>query len=311
MGIDGTARDQDTPDDSDTNAERTTRTQTSTNDSRTQPQAETRTREEYANASRADRPSIRPGSPDAPRSPNGSGPGDREDADDADGTADPDSPGLNDREKDSDTSVTRRDGSDHTEATRAEPRTREEYADAVREKGMDDGDRERSAGPGTEPASDASGTAATVRHYHSEFKDLPLDLYTDGTRWAAADTPRSEETISEKGDIPPDRLPTGEELVDSAGEGSSLLERLRHGVYEESDDETDILEKDANTFHDVFSHPPASSYEGTPAQPHVYETPHSGIDAGSAATALFVFGLVIDRAVHWAMGYYDKHAEES
>ena len=97
--------------------------------------------------------------------------------------------------------------------------------------------------------------------------------------------------------------------MDSASEDSSRLERLRHDIYEESDDEIDILEKDANVVHDVFSHPPTSSYEGTPTQPHIYGTPHPGIDAGSTVTALFTLGLVIDRAVHWAVGYYDKHAK--
>ena len=148
----------------------------------------------------------------------------------------------------------------------------------------------------------------TVTHFHGEFKDTSLDLYTDGTRWAAADTPRTQETVGEKGEIP-EQLPTGAELVDSAGEGSSLLERLRREVYEESDDEIDLLDKDANLVHDVFSHPPTSSYEGTPSQPSIHETPHSGIDAGTAATAIFVFGLVIDRAIHWAVGYYDKHTQ--
>jgi hypothetical protein len=87
---------------------------------------------------------------------------------------------------------------------------------------------------------DGSAEAPVVTHFHGEFKGRPLDLYTDGTRWAAADTPDTEETVSEKGTMP-DRLPTGEELVDNAGEGSSLLERLRREVYEESDDEIDLL----------------------------------------------------------------------
>lgn len=189
---------------------------------------------------------------------------------------------------------------------RAETRTREEYADAIRASGPDGDHQEGSPDSGAEQDRDASGT---VTHFHSEFKDRPLDLYTDGTRWAAAETPRTQETVNEKGDIP-DQLPTGEELVDSAGESSSLLERLRHGVYEESDNETDVLEKEANLAHDVFSRPPTSSYEGTPSQPHIYATQHPGIDAGTAATAIFTVGLVIDRTVHWAMGYYDKHAKE-
>ena len=171
---------------------------------------------------------------------------------------------------------------------------------------MGDGHDEQSADAGQDH--DASATPTAVTHFHGEFKDKQLDLYTDGTRWAAADTPRRQDTVSEKGGTP-DRPPTGEELVDSAGEGSSLLERLRRGVDEESVDEADVLEKDANVFHDVFPHPPTRSYEGSPAQPYVYETQHSGIDAGTAATAIFTLGLVIDRAVHWAVGYYNKHVK--
>jgi hypothetical protein len=166
----------------------------------------------------------------------------------------------------------------------AETRTRGEYAEAMRRDGA-------------------------VTHFHGEFKGRPLDLYTDGTRWAAADTPDREDTVTGTGDIP-DLLPAGGELIAGAGEGSSRLERLRRDVYEESEDETDVIEKDANVIHDVFSRPPTSSYEATPApEPHIFATQHPGIDAGTAATALFTFGLVIDRAVQWAVGYYDKHAK--
>jgi hypothetical protein len=148
-----------------------------------------------------------------------------------------------------------------------------------------------------------------VTHFHGEFKGRPLDLYTDGTRWAAADTPDREETVAGAGDIP-DRLPAGAELMESGGEDSSRLDRFRQELYEESDDEIDLLDKDTNIAHSVFSHPPASSYEGTPrSQPYIYGPQHSGIDAGTAAAALFTFGLVIDRAVRWAVGYYEKHAK--
>ena len=58
----------------------------------------------------------------------------------------------------------------------AEPLTREEYADAVR----------------------GSAAVPAVTHFHGEFKGRPLDLYTDGTRWAAADAPNMDETVSEK-----------------------------------------------------------------------------------------------------------------
>jgi hypothetical protein len=78
------------------------------------------------------------------------------------------------------------------------------------------------------------------------------------------------------------RRPAAEEIADNAGKGSSLLERLRREVYEESDDELDILEKEANLVHDVFSRPPTGTHEGTsPSQPYIHGTQHSGIDAAA------------------------------
>jgi hypothetical protein len=156
---------------------------------------------------------------------------------------------------------------------------------------------------------DGSAAVPVVTHFRGEFKGRPLDLYTDGTRWAAADTPDMEETVSEKGDMP-DRQPAGEEPADNTGEGSSLLERLRREVYEESDDELDILEKEANLVHDVFSRPPTGTHEGTaPNQPYIHGTQPSGIDAGSVATAVFTLGLVIDRTARWVMQHYENHAK--
>jgi hypothetical protein len=293
-----------TRDRGDRSAEQTPDQQADTNDYRSHERAETRTREEYADAMRDGGPPSRTDSSEAIQSPNGSGLQDRAGTE---GTG-RDTRGPYDRDGDSDNAVMPEDASDRAEPPMAETRTREEYADAMRRNGPLDGHQDPPADPDTEPARDVPETSALVTHYHGEFKDQQLDLYTDGTRWAAADTPRRRDTVGEKGEIP-DQLPGGEELVDSAGEESSRLERLRRDVYEESDDEMDVLEKDANVVHDVFSHPPTGSYEGTPTQPHIYATPHSGIDAGSMATALFTLGLVIDRTVHWAVGYYDKHAK--
>jgi hypothetical protein len=250
-------------------------------DARGQPNAETRTRGEYADARRAGTP-LRAGSPGNPEPADGSRGDGRAGTGTGWGTrcerAGPD------RGVDATHAVTVPGESGRADLTVAEPRTREHYAEAMRRDGA-------------------------VTHFHGEFKGRPLDLYTDGTRWAAADTPDREETITGTGDLP-DLLPTGEELIAGAGEGSSRLERLRRDVYEESDDETDVIEKDANVIHDVFARPPTSSYEATPApEPHIFATQHPGIDAGTAATALFTFGLVIDRAVQWAVGYYDKHAK--
>ena len=315
MSIDGTGNpghDDETPagtgDNGDRSAEQAGGQEASTNDDRGHRRAETLTREQYADAMRADGPPIQPDSSDSRQSPDGTRSGGRADTEEADHANERHALGPDDRGGSGDHAASLEDEPDRTGSAVAEPLTREEYADAMRGNGLDDGNHERSTDPDTEPARDASAATVAVTHFHSEFKDRPLDLYTDGTRWAAADTPRAQDAVSEKGDMP-DRLPTGEELVDDAGESSSRLDRLRRDVYEESEDETDVLDKEANTFHDVFAHPPTSSYEGTPAQPHIYAIQHSGIDAGSMATALFTLGLVIDRAVHWAVGYYDKHAK--
>jgi hypothetical protein len=255
-------------------------------DTRGQRRAETMTREEYADTMRAGGPPIQDSS-DGHRAAEGNESRRQPDTE-AEPPADQGPAGTRDRDAHD---IGTRVGSvepEHAVRAVAEPLTREEYADAVRGSGH--------------------AAASAVTHFHGEFKGRPLDLYTDGTRWAVADAPDIKETVSEKGDIP-DRLPTGEELVDNADEGSSLLERLRREVYEESDDEIDILEKDANLVHDVFSHPPAGSYEGTsPNQSYIHATPHSGIDAGSVATAVFTLGLVIDRTARWVMQHYENQA---
>ena len=286
MSIDGTgnpAIDDKTPagtgENGDRRTEQASRQQAGPDDDRGHRRAETRTREEYADAVRTDGPPIRQESADA-REP----------------------------ERDGDHAVTLHGEPADDRPASAEPLNREEYAEAMRGNGADAGDQERPEDPGTDSARDTSTTAGAVTHFHGEFKGQQLDLYTDGTRWAAAETPRTQDTVSEKGDIP-DRLPTGEELVDSADEASSRLDRFRHKLYDQSDDALDSLEKNTNTAHDIFSHPPTSSYETTPTpEPQIYEAQHSVLDPGAAATAIFTFGLVIDRAIHWAMGHYDKHA---
>lgn len=152
--------------------------------------------------------------------------------------------------------------------------------------------------------------ATAVKHFHGEFKSQRLDLYTDGNRWATADSPRSEQTAAKKGDTPV-RPPTGQELADSAADNNpSRADRIRSKLYEQSDDALDVLEKNANIGQSIFDRPPTGSYEGTPTPPpHIYETHPSGIDAGTVATAIFTLGLVIDRAAHRAVEYYEKHAK--
>jgi hypothetical protein len=275
-------------------------------DSRGQRRAETLTREEYANAMREDGPPAQDSRADHQVADSGES---RHRADtESERPADQGPAGTHDREA-RDTSA-RVDSGEPEDIVRAaaEPLTREEYADAMRGGDHDaDGADSQDSDAGHSP--DGSAAVPAVAHFHAEFKGRPLDLYTDGTRWAAADAPDIGETVSEKGDLPEQR-PMGEEVADNADEGSSLLERLRREVYEESDDELDILEKEANLVHDVFSRPPTGSYEGTaPNQAYIHATQPSGIDAGSVATAVFTLGLVIDRTARWAMQHYENHAK--
>jgi hypothetical protein len=75
---------------------------------------------------------------------------------------------------------------------------------------------------------------------------------------------------------------------------------------------SDIMEKNANLARDVFSRPPTGSYEGTPAHgSYVSGAQHSGIDPGSAATALFTVGLIVDRAARKAAECYKEHPTRS
>lgn len=306
MGIDNTGNPEqhddqsaDPADSGDTNAERPDGRQASPDDDRGYRRAESLTREEYADTMRVDGPLTRENSRDVgPDGPDETGP-----------AADRDVAGSADGDREDAHKAMLKDEGDRAGSTMAEPRSREEYADAMIGNDSPGGDRARSADSDTSQAQDAGDSATTVTHFHGEFKGQQLDLYTDGNRWAAAEAPRAQDTVDEKGDIPV-QLPTGEELVDTAGEDSSRLERFRHKLYDQSDDALDIVEKNTNIAHDVFSHPPTSSYEATPTpEAHIYEAQHSVADPGSVATSLFTLGLVIDRAVHWAVGYYDKHAK--
>jgi hypothetical protein len=235
--------------------------------------AETLTRAQHADTVRADRS---PGNPDA-----------------ADGRSPPQQADQ-DRHR-----AASPDARDHAGPARAEMRTRAEYASIMHDR------------PEAARVPDARPADAAVTHFHGEFKDQRLDLYTDGTRWASSDSPPREKTIAREDDQP-DRILTGKELADGADSNDlSRADRIRSKLYEESEDALDALEKNANLGHDIFASPPTGSYEGTPTpQPHIYESHPAGIDAGTAATALFTLGLVIDRAAHSAVEYYKQHRKE-
>jgi hypothetical protein len=147
-----------------------------------------------------------------------------------------------------------------------------------------------------------------ITHYHADFNGHRTDLYTDGTRWASGD-PSREHATAGRGELPDDS-PTGEDLVDSAGEEGSLAERVRREAYEEGEDLVDVLDHGANRLSDIFAPPPTSSYEAHPVGgPYFSAQQHNGMDVGTGATALFALGLAVDRVAKWTMQHFEKHPE--
>jgi len=298
--------------DGDRRAEHAVPQQAGQNDARAQQRPESLTREEYADAVRESGPPIQR-SWDAQQA-DGSEPRSRADLDvKSPAGREPAEP--HDREAHG--IGMRADLGERERAvlTGADPPALWQDADAMRGSGSDAradddfGSGNLGDGIGRVPAEKTGAAASAVTHFHGEFKGRPIDLYTDGTRWAVPDQVRGENTVGDTAGIL-DRLPTGEELVDSAGEDSSRLERFRRELYKESDDAMDTVEKDANLVHDIFSHPPTSSYEVTPTdRPYISDAQHSGIDAGSVATAAFVLGVVIDRGVRSVVQHYKEHAK--
>jgi hypothetical protein len=165
------------------------------------------------------------------------------------------------------------------------------------------------AGQADQP--DQPASHGPITHYHGEFKGQQIGLYTDGTRWAPGDRQQGENVVGEKpekspGDIS-DLPPTGDQLIDSAGEDSSRAERLRHQLYEASGDILDTLDKTADTAHDMLARPQLRGHDVSPAGgPYVSPAPHDGIEADSVLTAAFVAGLLADRCVRWIRQHWKR-----
>lgn len=148
-----------------------------------------------------------------------------------------------------------------------------------------------------------------LMHFHTEFKGHSTDLYTDGTRWASGDQPRGQDVSAGRGEIP-EHLPTGEDLVDTAGEEASRVEKVRREIYEDGQDVIDVIDNDTNAWNDMFAPPQISSYEAAPvAGPHFSAQQHTAMDVGTGAVALFALGLAIDRVATWAVRHLEKHPE--
>jgi hypothetical protein len=170
----------------------------------------------------------------------------------------------------------------------AEPRSRTEYAAAVR---------------------------GTVTHYHAEFKGQPIDLYTDGARWAPGDRARGENVVGEKPDRSPGDLrgfpPTGEQLLDMDSDKLSRADRFRRKAYENADDLSDGLKDSASTVHDILDHPqPTYASSKLADAPHITATAPPGIDAGNAVVGAMALAVVAAEGIRWIHGRFSPEAKD-
>ena len=96
-----------------------------------------------------------------------------------------------------------------------------------------------------------------------------------------------------------DDLPSGEKLSE---EKRSNFERFRAKAYQKLDDIKDDTEKAAKAIDRIFGPHPTGHAEARESHfPSVVDAPHSGIDPGSAASALIAVGIVgaeLVRKVH-------------
>ena len=216
----------------------------------------------------------------------------------------------------------------------AEPRSRDEYAEAVRDESSDGA--EQTDGSAADEASTETGTgwpadpggdqdtapegqdpdtavseqdtsgeqpgeadspsgapSATVTHYHSDFKDQPVDLYTDGSRWATGERVDGENVAGERPDRSPgdtsDLPPTGEQLIGMESDKASRAERMRQEGYREAGDVLDVTSKWADVAHDLLARDQPSGHAEISTRPEISPAPHHGINPGDAASALLLF----------------------
>jgi hypothetical protein len=144
-----------------------------------------------------------------------------------------------------------------------------------------------------------------------QFNGYTMSWSTDGTRWTLGDIPRKGDAGHNETEEVPKRPPTGEELVDSADEEASSLEKARRELWEEGDDMVDSVEKNFNDARDIFQRPPTGSITGAPtAGPYFSAQQQSGMDVGTEAAALMVLGLAVERVATLGVKHLRKHRTE-
>ncbi len=143
---------------------------------------------------------------------------------------------------------------------------------------------------------------------HGEFKDRPIDLYTDGTRWAPGDRMPGENVVGQKPDESPadtsDLPPSGEQLLDMEDDKLSRFEALRRETEKEEnlDGLHSEVEQDANTIQKwLQDRPPAGrADQPVPASPQLSPAAHHyEVDAGNVAAMGLMLGVLSVEAIRW------------
>jgi hypothetical protein len=87
--------------------------------------------------------------------------------------------------------------------------------------------------------------------------------------------------------------PTGELLLDMESETESPLERLRHHLYKDAGDVTDVLKEQGDTAISLFESPPTGTHSEVPGgHPDTSRPAHHPIEGGHLALAGFVVGVL-------------------
>jgi hypothetical protein len=214
----------------------------------------------------------------------------------------------------------------------AEPRTREEVAEAARS--------------GPDPLTSAAGTGADqITHYAAEFKGRRIDLFTDGRQWVTADEPDAGyEAAAVSGHAPGsgqsgDRLDAhvpavetvdfeghpleitgnandgiwieglpgepprqvGDLLVSPEDDKHSRADRLFGRAVDSAEDLFDSVEKNASLGFEVFQRPPVHAEVPVPVSHYTPEA-QPAPDAGNLATAALALGYLSWAAGRWIHG---------
>jgi hypothetical protein len=108
------------------------------------------------------------------------------------------------------------------------------------------------------------------------------------------------------------RKPTGAELLDTADDSASRLERLRNKYCESADDIDDSFKESSSDLHDFFaSRQPSGHAETQLPNASAASLYHPKADSPSVVTAGLVTGLLISQGVRWLQNVVERRKESS